>query len=63
MINQQINNCISELLCRHNCYLIPQFGGFSNYSSAHQFNTNYMFAQKGIVFNRSETMMDCWSMR
>ena len=56
MINQQINNCISDLLCEHNCVVIPQFGGFvANYSSAHiDTNTNYMFApKKSIVFNRS----------
>ena len=56
MIKQQINNCISDLLCEHNCVVIPQFGGFvANYSSAHiDTNTNYMFApKKSIVFNRS----------
>ena len=56
MTNQKVNGYISDLLCEHDCVIIPHFGGFvANYSSAHvDINTNYMFApKKSIVFNRS----------
>lgn len=56
MTNQTINQSISDLLCEHNCVVVPNFGGFvANYSSAHiDHTTNYMFApKKSIVFNRS----------
>ncbi|MEE3037100.1 MAG: SPOR domain-containing protein [Bacteroidota bacterium] len=56
MINRDINKYISDLLCEHNCVVIPQFGGFvANYSSARiDVNTNYMSApKKSIVFNKS----------
>lgn len=56
MINQQINTYISDLLCEHNCVVIPEFGGFvANYAPAYiDQNTNYMYApKKSIVFNRS----------
>ena len=51
-----INKHISDLLCEHNCVIIPDFGGFvANYESAFIDNrTNHMFApKKSIVFNRS----------
>ncbi|MDG1190004.1 MAG: SPOR domain-containing protein [Flavobacteriales bacterium] len=51
-----INKHISDLLCEHNCVIIPDFGGFvANYESAFiDSRTNHMFApKKSIVFNRS----------
>ncbi len=51
-----INKHISDLLCEHNCVIIPDFGGFvANYKSAFiDSRTNHMFApKKSIVFNRS----------
>ena len=51
-----INKHISDLLCEHNCVIIPDFGGFvANYESAFiDIRTNHMFApKKSIVFNRS----------
>jgi nucleoid DNA-binding protein len=51
-----INKHISDLLCEHNCVIIPDFGGFvANYESALiDSRTNHMFApKKSIVFNRS----------
>lgn len=51
-----INKHISDLLCEHNCVIIPEFGGFvANYESAFiDSRTNHMFApKKSIVFNRS----------
>lgn len=51
-----INKHISDLLCEHNCVIIPEFGGFvANYESAFiDTRTNHMFApKKSIVFNRS----------
>ena len=51
-----INKHISDLLCEHNCVIIPDFGGFvANYESAFiDSRTHHMFApKKSIVFNRS----------
>jgi len=51
-----INKHISDLLCEHNCVIVPDFGGFvANYESAFiDSRTNHMFApKKSIVFNRS----------
>ena len=51
-----INKHISDLLCEHNCVVIPQFGGFvANYQSARiDPKTHYMYApKKSIVFNKS----------
>lgn len=55
-MREKINKHISDLLCEHNCVIIPSFGGFvANYESAHiDKHSNHIQApKKSIVFNRS----------
>lgn len=52
----QITGLISELLYRHDCVIVPNFGGFvsRNYSSGFSKGNNLLYPQsKHILFNRN----------
>lgn len=52
----QITNLISELLYKHDCVIVPNFGGFvaRNYSSSFSKGNNLLFPPtKQIIFNKN----------
>ena len=52
----QITNLIAELLFKHDCVIIPNFGGFvaRNYNSSFSKGSNLLFPQtKHILFNKN----------
>jgi hypothetical protein len=52
----QITHLISELLFRHDCVIVPNFGGFvaRNYSSSFSKGSNVLYPQsKHILFNKN----------
>ena len=57
----QITHLIAELLFKHDCVIVPNFGGFvaRNYSSNFNKGSNVLYPQsKHILFNKNFTQTE-----